>query len=431
MGGHQVWCAVLCMHLNCLLWCGLDKALGVMLPSLTEQFATKMWVIGWIVFIRSGFIHLIGPVAGPLGVKFGSRNLITVGGFTVGLSIIAASFSTSVTPFAIILILGAFGVSFTDILTRSIIGRSCSKNYALAIGIGSSGYALGTFAFAPFTQLLLDTYGLRGALLILGGLSMHLGVCGALLRSPQIDGRTNYQPLSSKDEDPGSSNEDDPADGNSRPGAEKDAIGCFGLAVCSRSSFWIATSLYLCNRLVADLWLIYFVAHAESKGFSARDAVTFTAVAGLASVVFKLITGLIVDRGWFKLRPALILLTIVNTVTFADAPWVSSYWLMMVNSALCFGTNGGICPLMDLLTRDVLGVELLLSAISWMEMMTAISFFSLGFYPGKIYEQTGSYDWAFVSMGLISILSLVALFAEWLEGQAGSRSRRALKDSGV
>lgn len=50
-----------------------------------------------------------------------------------------------------------------------------------------SGECLFSFVFSPFFQWLNQTYGWRGALLIIGGLQLNLCVCGALLRPLPAD----------------------------------------------------------------------------------------------------------------------------------------------------------------------------------------------------------------------------------------------------
>lgn len=58
------------------------------------------------------------------------------------------------------------------------------KKRTFATGIGASGTGLGTFVFAPLTQYLIETFGWRGATLILAGALLNFAVCGALMRDP-------------------------------------------------------------------------------------------------------------------------------------------------------------------------------------------------------------------------------------------------------
>jgi len=60
-----------------------------------------------------------------------------------------------------------------------------TRRRTLALGLGFSSIGLSSFAFNPLFQLLVETYAWRGALLILGGLSLNIVPCGALIRTQQ------------------------------------------------------------------------------------------------------------------------------------------------------------------------------------------------------------------------------------------------------
>jgi len=57
-----------------------------------------------------------------------------------------------------------------------------TRRRTLVLGVGFSSIGLSSFAFNPLFQLLVETYAWRGALLILGGLSLNIVACGALIR---------------------------------------------------------------------------------------------------------------------------------------------------------------------------------------------------------------------------------------------------------
>ncbi|XP_038045110.1 monocarboxylate transporter 12-like [Patiria miniata] len=429
---HQGWYAVLCLFVSYVLWLWLIKGLGVMLPTLQEQFAAQTWLVGWMLSIVTALICVTGLFARPLEVIFGTRTVVTVGGFIFGVSMIIASFSTSIAMLTSILALAAGpALSVVHILTRALLGRCFTTNYGTAVGIGTAGGAVGVITVGPFTQLLLDTYGWRGALLILGGLTMHLGVCGALLRSASTD-ETNvsYQPVSTEpNEEPKVSSTSAEETGNlkqsSRLGAFKDALGAqikhFGFSVCFKFSFWITAVPFICSRFVSDQWMIYYVSQAEAKGFSPYDAVTFTTAAGGGNVVFRILLGCIVDKGWLKLRPVIALMITLSSSAMLITPWINSYWLMMVTAVFYSGSSGAGASLNDLYTRELLGPDLLACAFAWMELVTAILGFSLGFFPGWMYDQTGSFDWAFFILGCITALSLMALLMECFQARCKSK----------
>ena len=54
-GGRAGLVAILTMWTRGVLRVGILKGLGLMLPVLQDQFATKTWVIGWIVAMVVAF----------------------------------------------------------------------------------------------------------------------------------------------------------------------------------------------------------------------------------------------------------------------------------------------------------------------------------------------------------------------------------------
>ncbi|XP_038066413.1 monocarboxylate transporter 12-like [Patiria miniata] len=365
-GARQGWCAVLCLHMTWLFSTGLIKGLGVMLPSLVEQFSAPTWVIGWMVTIVSGVVCFTGP-----------------------------------------------GLGISLILTRTLVGMHFTDNYATASGIGSSGHAVGLVLIAPFTQLLLDTYGWRGAMLLLGGLSMHLAPCGALLRTPPRE-TDSYETLPASEHDQLVSQAHSADKKTACCKRKDDILARFGCSVCLRVAYWRAAIVLICFRFVPALWVVYFVSHAQAKGFSAYDAVMFTTAAGAGSFVCKIASGLVVDRGLMSLRWAMSLCIVVASSTLICISWTNSYWSMMVNAFCHYGANGAVGSFCDIYTKELLGVEHLGSAMSWMELMAAVLLMAFGFFPGWIYDQTRSFDLAFVIMGGIQALPLVSLFMEWV-----------------
>ncbi|XP_071798847.1 monocarboxylate transporter 12-like [Asterias amurensis] len=413
------WFAVICLLVSMFMWIGIIKGQGIMLPTLTEQFTTEAWLTGWLMVIVSGSIYLTGVFAAPLESIFGTRAVIVASGFMVGGSVIAASFATSIVQLAVILALGfGPGISFAYILSKSLIGRCFMTNYATANGIGQIGSPLGLILMAPLVQLLLDTYGWRGAMLLLGGFGLHLAVCGALLRHPLAEkqNQESYQQIPSCEDSKSKLRRDN--ESSSRIQLLEEVLmkikRSFGISVCLQKTFWIPTVIAISNRLLHTLWSVYYVDHILSKGFSAEDAIVFCIAAGVAKLTAKLLTGPLVDRGVLKLRALMTILLALCSISLLTDPLVNSYWLAIVNVAIYDFSNGGITSLNDVYIRELIGPELLTCAFGWMEMVTGIVISCSGFFPGLIHDRTGSYDLAFVMMGCVCLASLVVLIAESL-----------------
>lgn len=75
-----------------------------------------------------------------------------------------------------------FGYALTWTPTVTMLSLYFDKRRPVANALASAGECILTFVLTPLFQLLIDSYSWRGALLILGGLQLHLCVCGMLLR---------------------------------------------------------------------------------------------------------------------------------------------------------------------------------------------------------------------------------------------------------
>ncbi len=76
-----------------------------------------------------------------------------------------------------------FGISYIPAVT--IVPLFCEKYRPVALGVAVSGAGVGTFCYPPLIRLLVHWFGWRGAMLISGGVTLNICVCGALMRLPR------------------------------------------------------------------------------------------------------------------------------------------------------------------------------------------------------------------------------------------------------
>ncbi|XP_061171310.1 monocarboxylate transporter 12-like [Saccostrea echinata] len=74
----------------------------------------------------------------------------------------------------------SYGFSYGPALV--VLGRYFNKKRGLAATLGNMGASFGSLIFPPVIRILLDNYGLKGALVVIGGLFLNLCVAGALMR---------------------------------------------------------------------------------------------------------------------------------------------------------------------------------------------------------------------------------------------------------
>ncbi|XP_038066069.1 monocarboxylate transporter 12-like isoform X2 [Patiria miniata] len=372
-GGPQSWFAVLAAWMTWFFWGGLLKGLGVLVPTLQVQFATSTWIIGWIVAMLTGSVGLSGP-----------------------------------------------GLGFANVLSREAVGRCFSDNYATASAISQTGLSAAMLICAPVTQLFLDTYGWRGTLLLLGGSSMHLVVCGQLLHKilPPTKQRGAYDLLSS----------DETSDQRAAQGTEDHCGGrsarelgneCWQLARSAVQhldcqlfcdvQFWLIFIWTIGTLFPFEMWYIYFISLAQSKGFSPTDAAVFVTYAGIGNVVLKIVHAPVVDRRIIKMRPMIVGSMVLSFASLVVTPWNNAYWSMALSACVFMACTAIFANLHDVLIKEVLGKDRMACAFGWVGIIFGAIRIAFGFFPGWIYDQTGSYDLAFLILAGLQPLGLIAL----------------------
>ncbi|KAG1709160.1 Monocarboxylate transporter 9 [Nymphon striatum] len=166
------------------------------LPKMRYESPDGGW--GWVVllgtfitlFISSGLNQALWnlidqhrPVARIICLYFSSRIVVLIAGVLGALGLILTFFATSVKTlyFTIGILIGS-SAGLTIIPCILVICEYFKKRRGLASGVMLSGSSLGAVTFPPLVTFLLEEYSMRGALLILGGISLHVLVAGALLQ---------------------------------------------------------------------------------------------------------------------------------------------------------------------------------------------------------------------------------------------------------
>ncbi|XP_014818174.1 PREDICTED: monocarboxylate transporter 13-like [Calidris pugnax] len=137
-----------------------------------------------------GDTGVAGPLGSALSTRFGARPVAMAGGLLSGLGLLLGAFATHITHLYLSVGLLA-GLGWALVFTPSLgtVGRYFPARRALATGLVVSGASVSGLALGPLVPLLLDTYGWRGALLLLAAISFNLVAAGALLRPLPVTDR--------------------------------------------------------------------------------------------------------------------------------------------------------------------------------------------------------------------------------------------------
>ena len=330
-------------------------------------------LLNWIAMGMGSF------AAGYLSDRFGTRPVVLAGGVLIGAGLMLSGQVTALWQFYLTFgVLVGFGVSCFYVPLTVIAIRWFEHRRGLAASIVSSGNGLGTLALAPLTRWLINAYDWRTAFLILGELALVVVIPAALL----------LWPAPSAD-------------------ASQTAAGPGGTARALWTSwpFWaIALTHFACCAAHSGP-IFHMVSHAIDQGVAPLAAAGALGIAGLASTVGRVGTGMIADR--IGAKGTLVAGLILQAVTIF--PWVFARDAGTVYAlAMIFGVGyGSVMPLYAVVIREYFGERAIGTAYGGVFFISCMGM-GLGSYAGGIiHDLLGSYLWLFLGSGAIGTMAIV------------------------
>lgn len=233
--------------------------------------------------------------------------------------------------------------------SMAAVSHYFEKRRALATGLAVSGAGVSSLAFSPLFQYLVDTYGWRGSLVVVAGMSLNVVVSGALLR-----------PLAS---------EGSPA----ACGRRGSLASLFTLQLLQHGPFM---RYVLAFTLVDAGYFVpyaHLVAHAREAGCEEYEAAFLMATAAVADTCGR------VFAGW--LAAALPSCRLLHHLTFWTVSTGASLALMPLGRSyaslallgICYGFfAGALVPLQFSCLAEIVGPGNVLGAIGLMHMLDSV-----------------------------------------------------------
>ena len=266
------------------------------------------------------------------------------------------------------------------VLSKAAIAQRFQTNFATAVGVSKTGGSISLLLFAPLTQLFLDTYGWSGTLLLIGAISFHITVCGALMVVVDKRRKSEVRDYNKIEQEENQSGQET----NHRCSTLwKYVVDSLDMNLLSNPRYRAAAVIYCSTFVSIDMWTLFFVSMAQSKGFSPEDAAIFVTVAGVGSLLSKLIQGFIVDRVLKSYSGFMFVMLVTSSSMFCATPWLDTYWLMMMSSFSVLFCLGALTCLQDLLFKQVIGVERMVGVYGWLGVKTGALRLAIEFLPGK------------------------------------------------
>nr|XP_054753723.1 monocarboxylate transporter 12-B-like [Lytechinus pictus] len=443
--GPRAWIVIAAYFLLSFVEMGILKSFGVLVNELVIQFDTNTETLGFIIGLYHGTSYAFAPIISPLTKnKTLIRPLMVFGSFIMGLSLSLSSLSTNIAWFSVAMVASGVGFSIISLLTFIVFSLYFTRRFALAFGMGDMGCAVSVI-LPLLTEKILEHYGCRGTILILGGIAFNTIVFTALLRDPRTllkrrdkdESYTNVREDEMGDRELFELNEDtllpldrkDFHDEALRVHLEDQqpnmAKGCYVIDFCLTPfrMIWSALDWSLCRDepyliyiylatfifgMITTSWNIFLISHAVAKGITLSQAVLLSLVSGVGDAFGRFSQGPIVHNRWMTSVGLFMFSAGLNSILFFCDPLLKGFgWLATgtVLNGIFFGTQ---TSLLSIMLKDYTPSPRLSTSYGLSSVAYGFSEPIGGFAAGWIASVLG-YEMMFVYLGGLSVLSIITL----------------------
>lgn len=383
---------------------------GILFPSILEEFKWSRALTSTIFSVQIATNSLFIILMGYLIDRFSPRLIISLGGLFLCVGYIVSSLTREIWHlylfFGIIVGMGASSMYVPPI---TVVTRWFEEKRGLALGIVVTGIGIGGFIGSPFLNLLIQSFGWRTALSILGvliGVWVFIAAM-ILIGRPEEKGLQPYGAAASlKLHDQESSHilGDRPASSETGPNLNWDLWP----ALKTRAFLILFVMFFFAEVSLLGV-MPHLFTYATESGIKNHIVSWAYGLIGATSLAGKVGIGALSDRTGRK--AAFILSFALKGTAFLlllSGPSVFSLYLF---AALLGLSYGGWTPLFPATLGDYFGLNSMGKIFSILTLNFLLGGTCGPVLAGWIFDRVGSYFIAFVIFSLICYLAaILALF---------------------
>lgn len=328
----------------CCLIMGIDVGLvfscaGIFYDPVSNALGVSIGKFGLYMSISYIASTLMLPLAGRMIERYGSRLLLTVNSFILGLTVGAMGLFNSVWEFYGAGVVMGVTLSFLLYLSFPILVNAWFKTkVGLMIGICSAASGIGGMLFNPVGGAIISSYGWRAAYLTFGGIILLIvtPIIGLLLRNkPEEKG---LEPFSSGNSD------------KKKETIEKESVE---YSKALRMPVFYAVMFFAFIMMAVSTLNLFIPKYIGVIGFSEQTA-SWAAAAVMAGVTGgKLLLGAINDRNCLYGVLACTLLGVAGIVLLLTGS--QSVWILMTGCFFFGWEYAGVTVQTAMLTGHAFG----------------------------------------------------------------------------
>uniref|UniRef100_A0A8C4R0X3 Solute carrier family 16 member 13 n=1 Tax=Eptatretus burgeri TaxID=7764 RepID=A0A8C4R0X3_EPTBU len=314
--GGWGWVIVGATFLQFSLLFGVLRSMGVFFVEFSNHFGEPSGRVSWISS-TSLFIHqFLSPLASAIANRFGARPVVIAGGILASTGFTCAYFAQELNH--VFLSLGVVtGLGWALVFGPSVstLSRYFDHRRTLALGVAFTGVGISSFAFSPLFQLLLDKYGLQGALLILAGIELNLCLCGMLLRPITLKEDLMQSKLKDK-----------------ATGILQKLVQFFDLSLLTDRGFILYVLSISFTNFGYFIPIIHLVPHAKLLGHDSYSAAFLLSAASITDIFSRLLCGWLADRYKAQMLYIYVMWAMATGITITLIPVGTTYVSLLMIS---------------------------------------------------------------------------------------------------
>ena len=387
---------------------GMCYSFSVFFTSLQNEFSWSRATTSSIFSLYLLLAGMFSVIGGRASDKYGPKNVVLIMGIISGLSLVITSRVQSLWQLYLTYsVLLALGTGAMYIIVMSTGSRWFLRKRATVIGIMGSGSGLGTVIVAPVGAWLISTYHWRSAYIIIGIVAWSVIIPAALLlkKEPsEIGAHIDGKPISETTEF-----------------ATTPEAGEFSLQkVVTTRNFWLFFLIWFSYSFCLHMIMGHLVPSAEDVGMTPIRAAAVFSILTAVAIPSRLMGGFvadIVDKRTIASAFALIIAITMFWLVFADKMWM--FYLFAAIYGIAYG---GIDPPLIALVGDAFGLSKAGEIMGFLMVSWGIGSATGPYISGLIFDQTGGYQLAFSSGGLVMAIAVICLLNLKINGNRPSET---------
>ncbi|XP_033822247.1 monocarboxylate transporter 2-like [Periophthalmus magnuspinnatus] len=400
LDGGWGWMVVLGAHISIGFAYATPKALSIFFKEIQGDLMSSYSDIAWISSIMLAVMYAGGPVSSALVNRYGSRPIVMLGGLMCGMSMVTASFGSSIVYLYLCIgVIGGCGLALNLNASLTIISKYFHARRPLANGLAMAGSPVFLCFLAPLNQFLLERFGWRGSLLILGALMLNCCVAGALMRPVLTPTQKKL-----KEQTNGSTTIKDCHIKNVKQFLDFTFFKDRGFVI-----YLIGNIMFIFGAYAP---IVFLSAYAVSQGVDEYYAAYLLSIMGFVDMFIRPGTGLIANSKWIRPRVQYFFsfAMVFNGICHLLCPLITSYPLLVVY-AVFFGVGFGmVFALIFECLMDLMGNQRFPSAVGLVTIIECVPMLLGPPAAGLLVDIYGDYKYLFLMCGGVIVTGGMFLF---------------------